>query len=286
MHPSADSKTAAAVPLQAHGLAFAYGEGEPVLRDVSLELPAGELLALFGPNGAGKSTLLRVLGGLLQPSAGSVQVNGQAITQLSPLERARSVARMPQGLDVWPDVRVADLVWSGRYCHQRATGWGPFAWGAERDPNGSAAVQAAVAATGCDAWWQRSVRELSGGERERVLLARALAQDAPILLADEPTRSLDPEHQLAAFEILREQAQAGRAVLVVTHDWNLASQFADRLICLAAGSVHAQGDPAEVLRPEVLEPIFGRHFHFGELPAGAGPRAPFVLPWRPGPSQP
>ncbi len=277
MEPS--NQTAA---LEARGIEFAYGQRPAVLQDVSLAVRPGELVAVFGPNGAGKSTLLRVLGGLLAPAKGTVCLQGQPLSSMAPMERARHVARMPQGLDTWPDVRVADLVTSGRYCHQRTKGWGPFSWGAERDPGGAAAVQAAIAATGCDVWWERSLRELSGGERERVLLARALAQDAPILLADEPTRSLDPEHQLTTFEVLRTQARAGRAVLVVTHDWNLAGQFADRMVCLAGGGVHAEGQPLEVLRPDVLEPVFGRHFHFGRLPGEVGEGAPFVLPHRGG----
>jgi iron complex transport system ATP-binding protein len=263
----------------ASGLHFAYAASAPVLNGVDLQVRSGELVALFGPNGAGKSTLLKVLGGLLTPSKGTVQVGGQSIAGWGSLQRARSLARMPQGLDAWPDMKVGDLVRAGRYCHRPRRSWrGLFM--TDASPGDSKVVQESMEATGIVEWQERSVRELSGGERERVLMARALAQRAPILLADEPTRSLDPAHQLEAFGLLRSQAQEGKTVLVVTHDWNLASQFADRLVCMASGQVVAQGTPEEVLRPEVLAPVFGSDLHFGFLPPGsAGAGRPFVLPW-------
>ncbi len=265
--------------LDAKGLHFAYASEAPILQGVDLELHAGEMVALFGPNGAGKSTLLKVIGGLLQPCAGEVRVGGEPIQNWSSLQRAQRMARMPQGLDAWPDMKVGDLVRAGRYCHRPSRSWrGLFL--TDATPGDHSAVQEAMLATGTTAWRDRSVRELSGGERERVLMARALAQGAPILLADEPTRSLDPAHQLEAFGLLKDQAREDKAVLVVTHDWNLASQFADRLICLAQGRIVAQGTPSEVLRAEVLRPVFGSQLHFGSLPAGQNdaPR-PFVLPW-------
>jgi len=266
--------------LVARDVAFGYGSEPDVLQGVSLSVRAGEMLALFGPNGAGKSTLLRILGGLLVPQRGEVRVLGQAVGALASTERARAIARMPQGLDAWPDMRVGDLIWSGRYCHQPKRSWRNAFLPTQVTRADAQAVEHAMQATDTFSWRERSVRELSGGERERVLLARALAQDSPVLLADEPTRSLDPGHQLEAFGLLREQAQAGRAVLVVTHDWNLASQFADRLVCLAQGRVVAEGTPGEVLRAKVLEPIYGAHLFFGDLPRSAGGSTPFVLPWQ------
>ncbi len=265
--------------LEAKDLRFGYASDTPILQGVDLDLHAGEMVALFGPNGAGKSTLLKVLGGLLKSSAGDVRVAGQGIENWNSLKRAQHMARMPQGLDAWPDMKVGDLVRAGRYCHRPARSWrGLFL--TDATPGDHSAVQEAMRATGTTGWRDRSVRELSGGERERVLMARALAQGAPILLADEPTRSLDPAHQLEAFGLLKTQAGQGKAVLVVTHDWNLASQFADRLVCLAEGRIVAQGTPSQVLRADVLGPVFGSHLHFGSLPAGEGGEArPFVLPW-------
>ncbi|MEZ5974424.1 MAG: ABC transporter ATP-binding protein [Planctomycetota bacterium] len=247
--------------LSARGLTFAYPGREPVLRGVDLDLRAGEMVAVFGPNGAGKSTLLRVLAGLRQPDQGAVHAGSEALMSLPPRERARRIARMPQGLDHWPDTRVEDLVWGGRYCHIERRFWPGSPSGASTDAQ---AVTRAMQRTGCEPWRERSVRELSGGQRERVLLARALAQDAPVLLADEPTRSLDPAQQLPRrLPSLRGRAAGTRAVLVVTHDWNLAAQFVDRLIFLAQGQVLADGEPGQVLRPEVLEPVYGRALHFG-----------------------
>ncbi|MCA9000636.1 MAG: ABC transporter ATP-binding protein [Planctomycetes bacterium] len=265
--------------LRAEGVHFAYPQSAPVLNGVDLAIHGGELVALFGPNGAGKSTLLKVMGGLLAPSSGRVLVGGESIESWSAIRRARHLARMPQGLDAWPDMSVGDLVRSGRYCHQPRRTWrGLFM--TDASPGDAQAVDRAIEATDIAAWIERSVRELSGGERERVLMARALAQGSEVLLADEPTRSLDPAHQLEAFELLRGQAREGKAVLVVTHDWNLASQFADRLVCLSEGRVVAEGTPKQVLQPAVLAPVFGSRLHFGSLPAAeaAGDR-PFVLPW-------
>ncbi|MDF1839132.1 MAG: ABC transporter ATP-binding protein [Planctomycetota bacterium] len=265
--------------MAAKELHFAYTSEAPILRGVDLELRAGELVALFGPNGAGKSTLLKVIGGLLSPSQGSVRVGGDSIDGWSTLKRAQHMARMPQGLDAWPDMKVGDLVRAGRYCHRPTRSWrGLFMTDAA--PGDHSAVQAAMEQTGTLDWQDRSVRELSGGERERVLMARALAQGSSILLADEPTRSLDPSHQLEAFGLLKNQASQGKAVLVVTHDWNLASQFADRLVCLAQGQIVAEGTPEQVLRAPVLGPVFGSQLHFGTLPPGSdGEARPFVLPW-------
>ncbi len=276
--------TAGQVLITAEGLRFAYSPEAPILNGVDLELRAGQMVALFGPNGAGKSTLLKVIGGLLKPSAGDIRVGGEPIGNWNSLKRAQHMARMPQGLDSWPDMKVGDLVRAGRYCHKPTRSWrGLFLTDAA--PGDHSAVHDAMQATGTTAWRDRSVRELSGGERERVLMARALAQGAPVLLADEPTRSLDPSHQLEAFELLKDQAQQGKAVLVVTHDWNLASQFADRLICLAAGAIVAEGTPSEVLKADVLGPVFGSQLHFGALPAGPdGESRPFVLPWSGSPS--
>ncbi|MFT4648924.1 MAG: iron complex transport system ATP-binding protein [Planctomycetota bacterium] len=271
--------TANEVLMTASGLHFGYDANTPILKGVDLEVRAGELVALFGPNGAGKSTLLKVLGGLLSASEGTVHVAGESIEGWSSLKRAQHMARMPQGLDAWPDMKVGDLVRAGRYCHRPSRSWrGLFM--TDASPGDHSAVQKAMQATGVAEWHDRSVRELSGGERERVLMARALAQGSSILLADEPTRSLDPSHQLEAFGLLKSQAQQGKAVLVVTHDWNLASQFADRLVCLAEGRIVAQGTPEQVLRAPILGPVFGSQLHFGTLPAGPqGEPRPFVLPW-------
>jgi iron complex transport system ATP-binding protein len=127
------------------------------------------------------------------------------------------------------------------------------------------------------------MNELSGGQRQRVLLARALAQEAPILLIDEPTSSLDPEHQIRVFELIRSLAEEGRAVLVITHDLNLAGQFGTRAVLMSDGKVASEGPLQDVLRRGVLEPVYGRHLHYGRLEDSGGCERPFVLPWRQAP---
>lgn len=207
-----------------------------------------------------------------EPTAGRVFLGDRELTDCKPRERARAVAIVPQYLDRLPEVRVRDFVLGGRYAHLGA-------WGRARDHDREAvdsALQACDASTLAD----RMLTRISGGQRQRVLIARALAQEAPILLVDEPTNSLDPEHQLAVFELLARQTCEGRAVLVVTHDLNLASQFATRMVLMTNGRVAADGDAESVLRPEVLTDVYGDRLAYGRLPVPRDPAGrPFVLPW-------
>lgn len=258
--------------LEARAVAHEYPGGVRALAGVDLALAASELLVVIGPNGSGKSTLLRALAGLLVPSSGTVSVGGMSVRSLQPLERARRVAVVPQFLPTLPEVTVESFALGGRYAWLRP--WrGPQRADFER-------VQAALEA--CDAadLSGRLMGELSGGQRQRVLVARALAQEARAVLVDEPTNSLDPEHQVRTFELLARLACDGRGALVVTHDLNLAGQFADRIALLDAGRIVAQGRPQDVLVREVLEPVYGRRLHYGTLPAADGSARPFVLPWR------
>ncbi|MDP6408074.1 MAG: ABC transporter ATP-binding protein [Planctomycetota bacterium] len=260
-----------AVPLIGRSLAHEYPGPLRAVDGVDLELAEGELAAVIGPNGAGKSTLLKLLCGLLTPSGGEVLLDGRALGKIGPRERARRVAFVPQALGALPEVAVAHFVLGGRYGHlgrwSRST---PH----DLDVVRVAMEQADVAELG-----ERSLTRVSGGQLQRVLVARALAQEAQSLLVDEPTSSLDPEHQLAIFTLLARLAEGGRSVAVVTHDLNLASQFASRIVVLAAGRVVAAGTPDEVLRAEVLEPVYGAHFRYGRLPGRGGGERPFVLPW-------
>ncbi|GEO80774.1 ABC transporter ATP-binding protein [Pararhodospirillum oryzae] len=218
-------------------------DGRPVLANVTASLGAPGLVGLIGPNGAGKTTLLRALAGLVA-SQGRVLMNGQPLARLSPAERARQVAYLAQERAVhWP-LSVREVVALGRLPHR----------GQGHDDQ--AAIDRALDETGVRAFADRPIGHLSGGERARVLLARALAVEAPVLLADEPVAALDPHHQLAMMGLLRRHAEAGALVMVVVHDLISAARFCHRLILLDRGGVVADGPPDAVL----TEPTLATHY--------------------------
>ena len=219
-----------------------------IVRDASLTLNAGELVALVGPNGAGKTTLMRALAGLI-PADGTIALDGRPLSSLKVRERARAIAYLPQGhVFHWP-MSVASIVMLGRAPH------------ADRfsavTPDDRSAVERALAMTETEAFADRAVTTLSGGERARVALARALATQAPVLLADEPTAALDPRHQLTVMELLRQAARGGGAVLAIMHDLTLAARFADRIAVMDRGAIVADGDPAVAMSHERLAAVFG-----------------------------
>ena len=222
--------------------------GRVVLRDVSLALSAGHLVALVGPNGAGKTTLLRALAGLV-PSEGAIHVGGDALSSLSLRERARRFAYLPQGHIVhWP-LPARDIIALGRYPHGATDP-------ARLTPKDADAVQRAMQAADVTRFAARRVTELSGGERSRVALARVLAVEAPVILADEPTNSLDPRHQIDVMKTLRTAADQGGLVMVVTHDLGLAARFADTIVVLSEGRLVSLGVPADALSEQVMAEVF------------------------------
>ena len=222
--------------------------GRTVLKDVSLSLSSGHLVALVGPNGAGKTTLLRALAGLI-PSDGAVHVGGDALSTLALRERAKRFAYLPQGHIVhWP-LPARDIVALGRYPHGVTDP-------ARLSPRDIEVVLRAMQATDVVDFADRRVTELSGGERSRVALARVLAVEAPVILADEPTASLDPRHQIDVMKNLRTAADKDVLVIVVTHDLGLAARFADHVLVLSEGRLASQGAPAEALTEQVLSDVF------------------------------
>jgi iron complex transport system ATP-binding protein len=224
-----------------------------VLDGVDFSLTGGELVGLLGPNGAGKTTLLRALAGLQPLQSGAVRVLDRGIGDYAPAERARRLAYLPQGGQChWP-MPVAQVVALGRLPHRA-----PWARVPQAD---HAAVRRALQAADVAHLADRPATELSGGERARVLLARALAVEAQVLLADEPTAGLDPAHQLGVMEVLRARAQSGIGVVTVLHDLTLAARFCDRLLLLGEGRVVADGTAGQVLTEHNLAEVYGIEAH-------------------------
>lgn len=218
---------------------------------------------IVGPNGAGKTTLLRLLTGLLRPRAGALAWRGQPYTDLSRRELARRIAYVPQIRPARVPLTVEEVVLLGRYPHLSALQWAPRA-------SDFAAVDEALSRVGAGDLRRRRVDELSGGERQAVFIAAALAQEAELLILDEPTIHLDARHQsdLAGL-LLRLAGESGRTVVLATHDLNLAGLLGDRLVALKGGRILAAGRPAEILRPDLLESLFRARFEIvrgGERP--------------------
>jgi len=224
--------------------------GRAILRDVSFTLDHGERVALIGPNGAGKSTLLRVLAGILRPAAGRVELDGTPVATLDRSEVARRLAVVPQQTALPFSMRVEEVVALGRLPHESALRGG--------SPADRASVAAAIDRVGVGHLLGRDARELSLGERQLVLLALAVAQEAPVLLLDEPTVHLDLRHQVEAMELLRDlNERDGTAMVAVLHDLGLASHFFPRLVLIAHGRILADGTPDEVLTDERIRDEFG-----------------------------
>jgi iron complex transport system ATP-binding protein len=254
--------------LEGRDLAFAY-DGRPVLRGVDFSLERGELVAIVGPNGAGKSTLLHLLLGVLQPDRGSVRSSGQALAGLDRGEIARRVAFVPQEARADFDFTVQELVAMGRTPYL-----GRFQPERTTDVE---AVNHALDVTGTRAFAERLVSELSFGERQRVHVARAIAQTTDVLLLDEPTSNLDVGHQLEIMGLLEGLVRGGKAAAVALHDLSLAARFADRVVVLSGGRIVGDGKPADVITEAMLEAHFliRARVHRGE-PDGVVVVVPFA----------
>jgi iron complex transport system ATP-binding protein len=235
--------------IHVEGLTVAY-RGRPALRDVDLHIDAGERVALIGPNGAGKSTLLRAVAGLVTPTVGTVELGGTPIGSLDRLAVARRLAVVPQVAVLPFSTTVDEVVALGRLPHEHPI--------RGMRPGDRAAVAAAIEQVGVGHLMGRDARELSLGERQLVLLAMAVAQDAPVLVLDEPTVHLDLRHQVEVMELLGDlNARQGTTILAVLHDLGLAAHFFPRLVLLDAGRIVGDGPASEVLAPDRIREVFG-----------------------------
>ncbi len=231
------------------GVTVAY-RGRPALRDLNLHIDRGERVALVGPNGAGKSTLLRAIAGLIEPTVGIVELDGRPVASLDRLAVARRLAVVPQVAALPFSTTVDEVVALGRLPHEHPI--------RGMRPADRAAVAAAIEQVGVGHLMGRDARELSLGERQLVLLAMAVAQDADVLVLDEPTVHLDLRHQVEVMELLRDlNARQGTTILAVLHDLALAAHFFPRLVVLDRGRVVGDGPPSEVLAPDRIREVFG-----------------------------
>jgi len=250
--------------LQVDSVAFAYRRGDPVVRDVSFTVAAGSIVGLLGPNGSGKTTLLRIVSGVLTPDRGSVRIGGTHVGALRPRTRAQRIAVVPQETHASFDYAALDIVLMGRYPHL-----GAFELEGVDD---HAAASAAMAATGTAHLAARPFSTLSGGEKQRVVIASAVAQGAGLLLLDEPTASLDVGYQLEIAALLtRLNRERGTTMMVSTHDLNFAAALCSSLVLLRGGRVIAQGETERVLTREHVRALYdvdaevARHPRAGHL---------------------
>ncbi|MFB8138748.1 ABC transporter ATP-binding protein [Streptomyces parvus] len=249
--------------LTAEGLTLGYGD-RTVVDSLDLSVPPGRITVIVGANACGKSTLLRSMSRLLAPRAGRVVLDGKEVHRLPAKELARTLGLLPQSPVAPEGITVSDLVGRGRHPHQ-----GIFSRWNEKD---DAAVAAALEATRTEPLAERAVDELSGGQRQRVWIAMALAQQTDLLLLDEPTTFLDASHQIEVLDLLTDLNRSrGTTIVMVLHDLNLAARYADHLIALADGGLHASGTPAEVLTEETVRAVFDLDSRIIEDPVSGRP---------------
>lgn len=258
--------------VEAHAIGVRLGD-RTVLDEVSFSVRGGAVCGLIGPNGAGKTTLLRTLAGLISPQSGTVDYPAaypaaRRFAQLDAPSRAKLIAYLPQERTVHWAIPVERVVALGRLAHRSA--------GAGESAADRAAIEHALETMAIAHLAKRSIREISGGERARVLMARALAQETPVLLADEPVAGLDLAHALDLFEHLRRLARAGRTIVVALHDLSLAARYADQIVLLKSGRLLAHGAPDVVLDPQTIEAAYDVTVRCGEVDG-----VPYIVPLKP-----
>jgi iron complex transport system ATP-binding protein len=253
--------------LEATGIQFAYGQ-RSILNDINLEARFGEVIGLVGPNGSGKTTLLRIASGSLAPQKGAVYIQGRALPSLRPKDRARLVAMVHQSPAVPPGFTALEVVLMGRNPHLGFLQW--------EGPKDIEVCRQVMELTETWEFADRPVSALSGGELQRVFIARALAQETPVLILDEPTSHLDISFQTNVLDMIETIRRKTRiTVLVAMHDLTLAAQYCSRIVALHQGAIVASGDPSDVLTVEVVSKVFGASVSIIEHPIH---NTPVVLP--------
>lgn len=246
--------------ISARDVSVAFGDIE-VLTGVTLSVETGEFVGLVGPNGAGKTTLLRTLNGILEPDEGSIAVNGEQLSDCSSKQVSREIGTVPQDTHIGFSFTAEQIVEMGRTPHRSRLDWSD-----EARPVEKALQRAEVGHLR-----EREITDLSGGERQRVLLARALAQEPSVLVLDEPTGSLDINHQVSVLELVTDLVRDGRAAIAAIHDLELAARFCDRLVLLHEGTIRASGSPATVLSDDKLDEAFDTTTTVSENPVTGAP---------------
>jgi iron complex transport system ATP-binding protein len=254
--------------LSAERITFAY-PGRPLFHELSLALSDGELAGLIGPNGSGKTTLLRILTGIVRPDSGRVILLGEDLEHLTPRGRARILAVVPQESRLLFDYTVLEVALMGRFAHLGLLGM--------ETREDTEIAERCLAEVGMEQAASRPLNELSSGERQRVYVARALAQQPRVLLLDEPTSFLDLKHRLQIYEILaRLNRERKLAVLVISHDLNLAARYCRRLHLIREGALAASGPPSEVITGAVIREVYGTDAEVGRDPRTG---SPFIIPY-------
>jgi iron complex transport system ATP-binding protein len=253
--------------LSARGITVGYG-GEPVVHDLTVEIPDRQVTTIVGPNGCGKSTLLRTLARLLPPSSGQVVLDGAPITSMGTRDIATRLSLLPQSPIAPEGLLVRDLVGRGRHPHQR--------WFAQWSRQDEEVVEAALAMTDTSDLRDRPLDQLSGGQRQRAWIAMTLAQDTDLMLLDEPTTYLDLAHQVEVLELVcRLNRERARTVAMVLHDLNLAARYSDLVVVMHEGRIVTQGSPADVFTAELLRDVFSLE---AEILADPRTGLPIVIP--------
>jgi iron complex transport system ATP-binding protein len=253
--------------LKINNLSVFYGARQ-ILHEIQLEVHSGEIVALLGPNGAGKSTLIRSISGVIPIRGGNIFVDQKNVTSLSTMERARHISVVPQAISMPPAFTVWETVLLGRTPYLNFLG--------QTSAKDEATARQALEQVDVLHLIDKRMDEISGGEQQRVLLARTLAQDTPILLMDEPTTHLDISHQIDLLKLITKQArEKSLTVLIALHDLNLASMFADRIAIVQNGLLCVAGTPQETLTSEIINSVYHVPVHVVSHPQTG---APFIIP--------